>query len=158
MDPLGRSRLKSEIDAQGEIKVVKFPVSINAAELHKSARNGSMFLRFDHRNIDTVHNARPLVERGQYFPAPRPPTLVIYFSQKIDARRDLAPTLSLPFSFSLLLSGNSRYARFTRRGLKFSISELLVFESFLRDILSNSFFKGGNMRSKMNVHFESMIR
>lgn len=70
VDPLGRSRLKSEIDAQGEIKVVKFPVSINAAELHKSARNGSMFLRFDHRNIDTVRNARPLVERGQCFPRP----------------------------------------------------------------------------------------
>lgn len=90
-------------------------------------------------------------------PAPCPPTLVIYFSQKIDARRDLARTLSLPFSFSLLLSGNSRYARVHASRIK--ILNCSFSNCFFEISYSIGYFslREGNMWSKMNAHFESMI-
>lgn len=160
VDPLGRSRLKSEIDAQGEIKVVKFPVSINAAELHKSAKNATLLLRFGHRNIDTVRHARSLLERGQYFPRPVSSDIGhLFFSENWCSTR----SRSYPFpSFLFFPPVVGKFTLCSVHASRIKILDLWTARfrivSSRYPILSVIFLQGeGNMRSKMNAHFESMI-
>lgn len=157
VDPLGRSRLKSEIDAQGEIKVVKFPVSINAAELHKSARNGTLLLRFDYRNIDTVRNARPLVDRGQYFPRPASSDIGhLFFSENWCSTR----SRSYPFpSFLFFPPVAGKFTLCSAHASRIKILDFWTdrfrigfFEIFHRILERNySFSRGGIRGQKMNI-------
>lgn len=88
VDLQGCSRLKSEIDAQGEIKVVKFPVSIGAAKPHISTNTtpgSSVFnpskycLRLTLSPPESPNH--PLWKGDNCFPASCPPIGHLFFSE-----------------------------------------------------------------------------